>query len=341
MKAARFEEGSVRIHEVPVPEPKREQALVHISTAGVCHSDLNLARGEWAGVPQMSLIGHEAIGVVESVGPGAERFVDVGDRVILGLGSAGGGYWCGSCEYCLRGSPRHCAKTRPVIGTFAEYFAIWAPALVKLPDSVGDLEAPLACGGLTAYGAVKKLTKHGVLPGRRVAVIGAAGGLGHYAVQLATSFGYDVVGIDIGADRLEFVRSLGASVVVDAAEAEAVVVADGGVDAALVFTPKIAGFQLGLQLLRPGGLFVGVGLPPSSEGEMRVDPFFFLTKDPTLVYSAVGTVQDMRELVDLVAAGRVRSHVSRRGPLSELGAIFDELDAGRYLGRAVVDDLTS
>jgi alcohol dehydrogenase, propanol-preferring len=153
MKAARFEDGGVRIHEVPVPDPKRDQALVHIRTAGVCHSDLHLARGEWAGVPQMSLIGHEAIGVVESVAPGAERFVDVGDRVILGLGSAGGGYWCGSCEYCLRGSPRHCAKTRPVIGTFAEYFAIWAPALVKLPDTVGDLEAPLACGGLTAYGA--------------------------------------------------------------------------------------------------------------------------------------------------------------------------------------------
>jgi D-arabinose 1-dehydrogenase-like Zn-dependent alcohol dehydrogenase len=88
-------------------------------------------------------------------------------------------------------------------------------------------------------------------------------------------------------------------------------------------------------------LFVGVGLPPSSEGEIRVDPYFFLTKDPTLVYSAVGTVQDMRELVSLVAAGRVRTHVSRRGALSELGAIFEELDAGRYLGRAVVDDLAN
>ena len=82
-----------------------------------------------------------------------------------------------------------------MIGTFAEYFAIWAPALVKLPDEVSDLEAPLACGGLTAYGAVKKLNKHGVLPGRRVAVLGAAGGLGHYAVQLATWFGYNVVGM--------------------------------------------------------------------------------------------------------------------------------------------------
>ena len=63
-------------------------------------------------------------------------------------------------------------------------------------------------------------------------------------------------------------------------------------------------------------------------------------KDPTIIYSAVGTVQDMRELVDLAAAGKVRSHVSRTGPLSELGDIFDELEGGRYLGRAVLTDLS-
>ena len=62
-------------------------------------------------------------------------------------------------------------------------------------------------------------------------------------------------------------------------------------------------------------------------------------KDPTLIYSAVGTVQDMRELVDLAASGRVKSHVSRTGPLSELGDIFDELEHGKYLGRAVITDL--
>ena len=123
--------------------------------------------------------------------------------------------------------------------------------------------------------------------------------------------------------------------------AEAKITADGGVHAALVFTPRIAGFELGLKVLRPGGLFVGVGVPPSSEGPMKLDPFMLLMKDPTVVYSAVGTVQDMRELVNLVASGRIKTHVSRRGKLSELGVIFDELAAGAYLGRAVVDDLAN
>lgn len=341
MKAARLEDGTLHVRDVPVPVPGDGEALVRISAAGVCHSDLHIARGDWSGMRRTGVIGHEAIGVVESLGAGAERFVDVGDRVILGLGGTGGGYWCGACEYCLKGEPRHCAESKGIMGTFAEYFCVYARSLVKLPDGIGDHEAPLACGGLTAYGAVKKLLKHQVLPGRPIAVIGAAGGLGHYAVQIATAFGYKVVGVDIGEERLEFVRSLGAHLAVGADEAIEVVERElGGVDASLVFSAKMAGFRLGMKLLRRKGLFVAVGLPATSEGNIELNPFEFFMKDPTIIYSAVGTVQDMRELVDLAAAGRVKSHVSRVGALSDLDTIFDELDAGRYLGRAVIDDLT-
>jgi propanol-preferring alcohol dehydrogenase len=114
----------------------------------------------------------------------------------------------------------------------------------------------------------------------------------------------------------------------------------GGVDASLVFSARIAGFGLGLRLLRRGGLFVAVGIPPSSEGNIELNPFEFIVKDPTVICSAVGTVQDMRELVDLAAAGRVKSHVSRVGALSDLGDVLDELEAGKYVGRAVITDLS-
>jgi propanol-preferring alcohol dehydrogenase len=341
MKAARLEDGTLHIRDLPVPIPNDGEALVRISASGVCHSDLHIARGDWYGVPRTGVIGHEAIGVVDALGPGADRFVQVGDRVILGLGGTGGGYWCGACEYCLKGEPRHCTESKGIMGTFAEYFNVYARSLVKLPDSIGDHEAPLACGGLTAYGAVKKLLRHHVLPGRPIAVIGAAGGLGHYAVQIATAFGYKVVGVDIGEERLDFVRSLGAHLAVSADEAIEVVQRElGGVDASLIFSAKMAGFGLGMKLLRRKGLFVAVGLPATSEGNIELNPFEFFMKDPTIIYSAVGTVQDMRELVDLVADGRVKSHVSRVGALSELDTIFDELQAGQYLGRAVINDLT-
>ncbi len=339
MKAARLEAGVLHIRELPVPEPGDEEALVQIRAAGVCHSDLHMARGDWFG-PMSGGVGHEAIGIVKALGPGAERHVAVGDRVILGLGGTGGGYWCGACEYCLGGNPRHCKDSKGIIGTFSEFFPVYARSLVKIPESLGDHEAPLACGGLTAYGAVKKLAKHHVLPGRPIAVIGAAGGLGHYAVQIASAFGYKVVGVDIGAERLAFVESLGAHRAVGADEAIEVVQREyGGVDAVLVFSARMAGFRLGFELLKKAGLFVAVGLPATSEGNIELNPFAFFMKDPTVIYSAVGTVQDMRELVDLAAAGRVKSHVSRRGALSELPSIFDELESAKYLGRAVIDDL--
>jgi len=222
MKAARLDQGKLSIQDLPMPTPGEGEALVRISAAGVCHSDLHMARGDWFG-PMTGGVGHEAIGIVTALGPGAERDVQVGDRVILGLGGTGGGYWCGACEYCLGGSPRHCAQSKGIIGTFSEYFPVYARSLVKIPASLGDHEAPLACGGLTAYGAIKKLSKHHVLPGRPIAVIGAAGGLGHYAVQIATAFGYKVVGVDIGAERLAFVESLGAHRAVGADEAVEVV----------------------------------------------------------------------------------------------------------------------
>ena len=342
MKTARLIDGEVAVVDRTVAEPGEDEARVRISAAGVCHSDLHLARGDWAGVgiDGERPLGHEAIGVVEALGPGAERWVAVGDRVILGLGGTGGSTWCGACEYCLSGRPRHCARSAGIMGVFAEEFVVYAPGLVTVPDSLADTEAPLACGGLTAYGAVKKLFDHGVIPGSTVAVLGAAGGLGHYAVQLLHAFGYRVVGIDVGEERLEFVRSLGADVAVAPDGAAEAAASTGGAHASLVFAARIDAFQQGLQLLRKGGLFVGVAIPPSNDGMIQISPFQLLMGDPTIVFSAVGTVQDMRELVDLAARGVVRTHVSRTGSLSELDAVFDELAGARYLGRAVITDLT-
>ena len=338
MKAARLSQGEIQIQDLPAPTPRPDEALVRMRSAGVCHSDLHIVRGDWTSVPSSMPLGHEGIGIVEELGPGAERYVSVGDRVILGLGGAGGGYWCGACEYCLRGEPRHCAQARGIMGTFAQQFCVYAKSLVTLPESVGDEEAALACGGLTAYGAVKKLAKHHILPGRRIAVIGAAGGLGHYAVQIASAFGYKVVGVDIGAERLAFVESLGAHTVLAADEAVAAAQAFGGVDASLVFSARLAGFDLGLTMLRKGGLFVAVGIPAASEGPFQIEPWDFFQRDPTIIYSAVGTVQDMRELVDMAAEGRVKSHVGRTASLSEIGDVFDDLEAARYVGRAVITD---
>lgn len=337
MRAARVVEGSIVVVEVDDTEPGPDEVVVRIRTCGVCHSDLHLARGDWSFAPASGPLGHEAIGVVERLGEGADRWVSIGDRVILGLGGAGGAFWCGTCEFCIVGQPRHCREARGVLGAMAETFTIWAPALVVLPDEVGDLEAPLACGGLTAYSAVKKLVAHGVEPGSPVAVVGAAGGLGHYAVQLANAFGYRVLAVDVGQERLDFAASLGAEWTVEPAGAKELAASLGGVHAALVFAASIGGYRLGFEMLRKRGLWVGVGLPATDQGVFGVAPFELFATDPTIVFSAVGTVQEMRELVDLAARGVVHSHVSRVAPLDEVATVFDELEAGAYLGRGVIE----
>jgi len=342
MKAAILEKGQLTVKNVPKPSPGNEEALVKITSTGVCHSDVHLVKGDWPRlVPPFPIpMGHEGIGIIEDLGPGAEQFVNKGDRVILGLGGTGGGYWCGACEYCLGGKPRLCKEAKGIIGTYAEYISVWAKGLVKLPDEVGDKEVSLACGGLTAYGAVKKLVTYNIMPGKPVAIVGAAGGLGHYAVQIAKAFGYKVVGVDIGKEKMKFLKEIGVDYAVEVDTAIKFVKENmKGVYGSIVFSPRIEGFELGLNLLRRSGVFISVGMPAASEGSMSISPLELLRKDPLIMSSAVGTVEDMRELVQLAAEGKVKTHVSREAKLSEINTILEELEKGAYPGRAIINNL--
>ncbi len=339
MRAAILVGDKLEIKDVPKPAPRYEEALVKLTVAGVCHSDVHIVKRDWVKLTSAVEIpiGHEGIGVVEELGPGAERFVQKGDRVILGLGGFAGAYWCGACEYCLSGRPRLCRLQRPLSGTYAEYISVWAKALVKLPDEIGDNEVSLACGGLTAYSAIKKLFKYGVTPGKTVAIVGAAGGLGHYAIQIAKLFSYRVVGVDIGKERLDFVKSMGADYAVDASEAAKFVREEvGGTHASIVFTPKVAGFELGLALLKRGGIFIGVGMPAASDGGFTLMPLDVLNRDLLIMSSGAGTVDEMRELVQLAATGRIKSHVAKVAPLEQAPQVLEELEQGKYTGRALL-----
>jgi len=339
MRAAIVEKiGSISIKDIPKPSPGHEEALVKISTAGVCHSDLHLSNGDWPVVKPPFPLGHEAIGIVEDLGPGAERFIKKGDRVILGLGGTAGAYWCGACEHCLAGKPMLCSQQRQLIGAYGEYMSVWAKALVKLPDEIDNKEVPLACAGLTAYSAIKKLTNFGIHMGKSIAIIGAAGGLGHYGVQIAKAFGYKVIGVDIGPEKLEFIKKMGADDAIDVSEAiDTISKKYKGVNASIVFSSKVAGFELGLKLLKRGGVLIAVGLPAFSEGSISVDPFGFILKGLHIIGSLVGTVEEMRELVQLAAEGKVKTHVGRVAKLSDLNQVFEELERGEFVGRAILE----
>jgi len=165
--------------------------------------------------------------------------------------------------------------------------------------------------------------------------------LGHYAVQIARAFGYKVVGVDVGEDKKEFMKEIGADYALDASEALDFVRKefDGGVYASVVYAPKIAGFELGLRMLMRGGVFVAVGLPAAGEGPITVPPMVLVGKDLLITGSAVGTVQEMRELVQMAADGKVKTHISRTTSLSQVNQVLDELEQAKYTGRAIIDNM--
>ncbi|HXC43468.1 MAG TPA: alcohol dehydrogenase catalytic domain-containing protein, partial [Candidatus Dormibacteraeota bacterium] len=138
--------------ELDVPSPGEGQILVKTEACGVCHTDLHAAHGDWPVKPTLPFIpGHEAIGLVASVGSGV-TIVKEGDRVgVPWLYSA-----CGHCEYCLRGWETVCAHAQfggyTVNGGFAEYIIADPNYVAHVPAGLTAVEAaPLVCAGITTY----------------------------------------------------------------------------------------------------------------------------------------------------------------------------------------------
>jgi hypothetical protein len=143
----------LRIEDVPGPEAGDGQVLVRIEACGLCHTDIHAAHGDWPIKPPLPLIpGHEGVGIVEALGPGAGEEISVGDRVAIPwLGFA-----CGHCRYCNSGRETLCEAQintgYGMDGGYAEYVAAYARHVVKVPDAVDSLDAaPLSCAGVTVY----------------------------------------------------------------------------------------------------------------------------------------------------------------------------------------------
>ncbi|MBY8985215.1 MAG: zinc-binding dehydrogenase, partial [Candidatus Lokiarchaeota archaeon] len=97
-------------------------------------------------------------------------------------------------------------------------------------------------------------------------------------------------------------------------------------------------FELGLKLLKRGGVLIPVGLPAFNEGQMQISLHSLIIKGLQIVSSLVGNVEEMRELVNLAAEGKVKTHIGRVANLSEINQVFEELEKGKFVGRAIIDN---
>lgn len=327
------------LSDYKVPEIDPNQILVKIELSGVDHTDVHLAHGDWANKATIPIItGHEGIGTIVKVGETAEsmsRF-RIGDRV--GIPWTNG--ICGQCDLCLSGRDNLCPNLLPTgfgsNGTHAEYAAVDASCLTKIPRQLDSAQAAtMLCAGVTAYKAVKQC---GAYAGQWVAIFGAAGGIGHLAVQFAKLFGFKVCAIDKGRERLSEIESMGADCIVDAGGSEHMIMRvrelcdREGPDSAIVCSPDIATYKDALSVLKPGGTCVAISLPA---GELDVDLFELITRGKKLAGCIVGTRLDLIETLRLARDGKVKCKITERS-LDEINDVFDELEGQSVTGRVVI-----
>ncbi len=321
----------LRIEDVPAPTAGPGEILIRVKACGVCHTDLHLAAGEWR-LPKLPLVlGHEAVGIVESAGEGVLNFKP-GDRA--------GIPWiyrtCGECEFCASDREVLCPAIIVtgfmVDGGYAEFVKAPASHAVPVPEGLSFVDAaPVYCAGLTPYRALKN---SGVRVGETVAIWGV-GGLGHYAVQIAKAMGARVIAVDITSEKLELAKQLGADATVDASAGKpGEAIRDlGGAHAVVNFVCSQVTIEQSFSALRRGGTLVLVGLPA---GSFTLPILGSVAKGIRILTSAVGSRQDLREVLALAAAGKIKT-VAETCRLEEINDVFERMRQGRVLGRIVVE----
>lgn len=337
----------LRRMERPTPKPTGSEVLLRVLAAGVCHSDLHIWDGfyELGGGKRLQLLergiklpltmGHENVGEVMAVGPEANG-VRVGD-VRLAHPWMG----CGECAVCRRGEENLCAKPRNLgvfaNGGYATHMMVPHPRyLFDIGELTPEQAAPLACSGITTYGALKKVGA-AVLRDEPVVVIGA-GGLGLMCLELVKKMdGRGVIMVDIDPAKREAAERGGALAVVDGAAPDAakqiIAATKGGAWAVIDLVGSSATAKLGLASLIKGGKLIIVGL---FGGDVTVPTPFFPMRAMSIQGSYVGTLPEMAELLDLVRRRGAPPVPIRTRPLDDVNEALNDLRDGKVVGRVVL-----
>src|SRR5580693_647456 len=332
------------IEEVVLAEPGPGEIRVKIAACAICHSDIFYLDGAWGGeLP--AVYGHEAAGVIESVGPGVRR-LQAGDPVVATLIRS-----CGACPACSEGAPVFCEEVFPLdrqsplrdrdgasivhgmrIGAFAEHVVVDASQVAVIPrDMPLDSASLIACGVITGMGAV--VNTAAVKTGSSVVVIGC-GGVGLNSIQGACVAGAaPIIAVDIADAKLEAARAFGATHFINAKGddvAARVSEFTGGRKADYVFvTVGVAGAtEQAVKLMKRNGATVLVGMPPSGVTS-TIDPGWLAADGQRILGSKMGSARpaiDVPKIIQLYREGRLK---------------LDQLISGRYRLESINEALAS
>jgi S-(hydroxymethyl)mycothiol dehydrogenase len=344
----------VTMETILVPDPGPGEALVQVQACGVCHTDLHYREGA-INDDFPFLLGHEAAGIVEAVGPDVTSLVP-GDFVILNWRAV-----CGECRSCRRGKPWYCFSTHNAtqkmtlsdgtelspalgIGAFAEKTLVAAGQATKVDPAANPAAAGLlGCGVMAGLGAA--MLTGNVQRGDSVAVFGC-GGVGDAAIVGAVLAGAaTVIAVDLDPRKLELAKQLGATATVNASESDpvaAIQALTGGNGADVVIEavghPEV--MKQAFYARDLAGTLVQVGVPdPSMQIELPMIDFF--GRGGALKPSWYGDCLPSRDfplLIDLYLQGRLPldAFVSETIGLDAVEEAFEKMERGEVLRSVVV-----
>jgi len=348
--------GPLVIEDVELDKPWPNEVIVRTFGCGVCHSDLHFIDGHY-GVDFPVVLGHEASGIVESVGSDVD-YVQPGDHVIACMS-----VFCGDCNYCSSGRPYLCVDPSVrrkesdnsrirfngkritqlyELGAFAEKMLVHESALVKIREDMPlDRAALIGCAVTTGFGAVANTAK--VPYGATMAVVGC-GGVGLSAVNGASIIGASqIIALDVSEDKLDLARQVGATHTINASDSdpvEAVLeLSNGGVEFSFEALGKKETAEQCFEMLSPGGVATVVGMVP--EGQKVEVLGSELLSEKTLQGSNMGSNQfriDMPYYVDLYLEGKLKLDLIREKniQLENINEAFDALRIGASGRRTIV-----
>lgn len=293
---------SFRAAEIKRRDLDSHDVLIEIKYAGICHSDIHTAHGEWGPVNYPLVPGHEIAGVVTAVGPNVSKY-KVGDRV--GVGCMVGS--CGECENCRNGEEQYCLKGNiptyagvdqygePTQGGYSTHIVVEEDFVLRIPDHIElDVAAPLLCAGITTYSPLKHW---GAGPGKKVAVVGM-GGLGHMAVKIAHAMGAEVTVLSQTLNKKEDGLRFGADHYYATNDPETFNKLAGHFD--LIINTVSANIDINayFSLLTLDGTLVIVGAP----GEpLSVQVFALSSRRRSFAASMIGGIRQTQEMLDFCA----------------------------------------
>lgn len=345
------------IEDVWLADPAPGEVGVRVAATAICGSDLAYVDGHWES-PSPAVLGHEAAGMVDRLGPGVTDLA-VGDRVVVTLIRS-----CGSCRRCLAGAPVGCSgrfaldecgplrdargsEIRQGLGVaaFADAVTVHRSQVVRVgPEIALDAAALLSCGVLTGVGAVRNTAR--VTPGSFVVVLGA-GGVGLNVVQGARLAGAaEVIAVDPDPRRLAATVRLGASTAVavrDDVGGEVRAATKGEMaDYVFVATAAVSAIETGLDLLARMGTLVLLGMPPSG-ARVSLDPVAVASTGQRILGSKMGSARPDRDIPALAALyreGRLELDglITARYALAEIGEALGSARIGDALRNVIITD---